>query len=70
VGAITLPAITGVTQHCRDKKATEISGLIQERKTAAGARLRKTGRVRSGFATARLRHYTAALLLLIEGAYV
>jgi len=70
VGAITLPAIAGVTQPYRDKKAREISGVAQRGETAAEARIRKAGSFGSGFATVRLRHYTAAFLPLIEGAYV
>jgi len=70
VGPITLPAIAKVIHLYRDKKVLEISGVAQRGETTAEARIRKAGQFRSDFATVRLRHYTAAFLPLIEGAYV
>jgi len=70
VGPITLPAIAGIAQHGCEKKASEISRLMQKRETAAKARICKAACIRSDFATDRLRHYTSAFLLLIEGTYV
>jgi len=70
VGLITLPAIARKVQPDSDRKVKEISGLMQQEEVATGARIHKTGRGRRDFATARLWHYTAAFLPLIEGAYV
>jgi hypothetical protein len=70
VGAITLQGIAGITPHCPGKKVWEISKVAQKRKSTAEARIRKADCIRSDFATDRLRHYTSAFLLLIEGTYV